>query len=1057
MSSFDDESVLFDPNSLGEKKHHKYKGLSPRRIRGILEGGGKKLKSGKKEKKEKKEQASSRDREAFTRFTSGELKDGEKSAEWASFQQMQERIRSTVLMTQAKVSRLETGFEDELEKLASSAQRSPWSRDEADGAPPTTTADATTAGWEGFDDDFAATPNIELSSELSHLSLTPISSPKPTPLPPHNSRRASVDEEDAAGAGAGAGVGGGTCEEADLLGLSAGTTPTGQAAAAPPSITDLLGDIQTADVPGLSMDFLSLSRNELGSAVSSGCSSPAERADGADQVALSASMVDEFLGIGTDEQPKTVTLQDPLQMLELRMADKRSASPASGPDAFASSFGATHAESEAEATILDANPMPGITDICDDDDIFGLGLMKVSQTTKENTAADLFVFQDRDLGGETVVDDMNANVNLASPLSAEFDPRAEFSGSTRPLEDDHTDLWATPTVKSQNPFRQVHTDTTENALENPFTNIGSGGSGGGGVGGGGGSGGGGIPFIDDGEMHLMGTDGLTGMSSGNFDPFATITDEPPAQDSTDSFDPFQTIHDDDAFEVHFPEGNDDEEHLSPTRFNPFDKEPPLDEKFASFQPSGDATLEESSTIESSSFEEEETAPFEPYRAPFEKDGWQMMVRQPAKKKLTHNRFWKPVYVRLAEAKADGGGGSGPVVKVFRDESSNETLQELPLQSGYNLCNMGLQTYDQFGKCHTVKIQYVFYRERVGVKAERVAPTLSDLTRVRDLKGLRDLVHKPKATMILDHTPQASELLKFGSLNYADFCSFVWSLEDVLFRLPARQEKGTTSYNKDEITVDVVDEYAVEVDVDGHIVAHKARVRLFCLCFLSGAPMVEVGINDKRRQGREVVGRQDIIPIKTEQWIRVYEPQFHAAVDADEYERTRVIKLRPMDASQFEMMRFRVHPKVNKELPLQLQVRMSVVERHIEMRAEIIIPGYHSSSRKAAQMPCEDIQIRFPLPEEWIYLLRVEKRFRYGSLKSTTRKPGKIKGLERLSMIAQGILPPSLIEVSTGIAKYEHVYRCVVWRISQLPERNQGKQYNKVQHGVLYFKVVLELT
>ena len=105
--------------------------------------------------------------------------------------------------------------------------------------------------------------------------------------------------------------------------------------------------------------------------------------------------------------------------------------------------------------------------------------------------------------------------------------------------------------------------------------------------------------------------------------------------------------------------------------------------------------------------------------------------------------------------------------------------------------------------------------------------------------------------------------------------------------------------------------------------------------------------------------------------------------------------------------------------------------------EVVVTGYYSSSRRAAQTPCEDIQIRFPLPEPWIYLFRVERRFKYGSVHSATRRPGRIKGLERLTQLAQGILPPSLIEVTAGLAKYEHVFKAIVWRIDQLPERNEG--------------------
>jgi len=131
----------------------------------------------------------------------------------------------------------------------------------------------------------------------------------------------------------------------------------------------------------------------------------------------------------------------------------------------------------------------------------------------------------------------------------------------------------------------------------------------------------------------------------------------------------------------------------------------------------------------------------------------------------------------------------------------------------------------------------------------------------------------------------------------------------------------------------------------HICYHKARVRLFCLAFLTGNPVVEVGINDKRRRGNEIVGRYDIIPVKTEDWrrlpghvtflpapapcrrghvtgegglarvavvktedwIRYEDVELHEIVDRDEYERSRLVKFRPVDAARCELMRFRVRP------------------------------------------------------------------------------------------------------------------------------------------------------
>lgn len=55
------------------------------------------------------------------------------------------------------------------------------------------------------------------------------------------------------------------------------------------------------------------------------------------------------------------------------------------------------------------------------------------------------------------------------------------------------------------------------------------------------------------------------------------------------------------------------------------------------------------------------------------------------------------------------------------------------------------------------------------------------------------------------------------------------------------------------------------------------------------PTIELGLNDLVRQGKEVVGRHDIIPVVTEEWIRLEGVEFHTSVQQDEYERTRTIK------------------------------------------------------------------------------------------------------------------------------------------------------------------------
>lgn len=90
--------------------------------------------------------------------------------------------------------------------------------------------------------------------------------------------------------------------------------------------------------------------------------------------------------------------------------------------------------------------------------------------------------------------------------------------------------------------------------------------------------------------------------------------------------------------------------------------------------------------------------------------------------------------------------------------------------------------------------------------------------------------------------------------------------------------------------------------------------------------------------------------------------------------------------------------------------MSVIDRQVNIRIEVTVSNAFNISilSKASSMatndktanirednsdeqcPCEDIQIRFPVPDPWVYMFRVEKRFRYGAIHSVRRKAGKIK-------------------------------------------------------------------
>ncbi|XP_055390252.1 protein stoned-B [Condylostylus longicornis] len=472
-----------------------------------------------------------------------------------------------------------------------------------------------------------------------------------------------------------------------------------------------------------------------------------------------------------------------------------------------------------------------------------------------------------------------------------------------------------------------------------------------------------------------------------------------------------------------------------------DSSPRVVNPFEQAELSGDMTHKRTDSQETPPtplFDEDISQPLEDFpRLNYTGSGWEMHLRQPNKKKITGQRFWKKIYTKLVYQ------GDVPVVQLFNQATDKSPFQELPLQPSYSVSEIAAQQFDQFGKIFTLKLQYIFYKERPGVrpgqitKAERITNKLSQFAQYAiagDYAGVKEFGSDlKKLGLPVEHAPQSSQLAKLGTMTYEDLKQFSILVEEALFKLSAHRDRALT-YKMEEVQVTAVDEIYVEQDSDGHVHKQIARVRLFFLAFLSGMPTIELGLNDMWRQGKEVVGRHDIIPVVTEEWIRLEGVEFHNVVQQDEYERSRTIKFQPPDACYIELMRFRVRPPKNRELPLQLKASWCVTGNRVELKADILVPGF--TSKKLGQIPCEDVSIRFPIPECWIYLFRVEKHFRYGSVKSAHRRTGKIKGIERILGTVE-TLQESLIEVTSGQAKYEHHHRAIVWRCPRLPKEGQG--------------------
>lgn len=464
------------------------------------------------------------------------------------------------------------------------------------------------------------------------------------------------------------------------------------------------------------------------------------------------------------------------------------------------------------------------------------------------------------------------------------------------------------------------------------------------------------------------------------------------------------------------------------------------------------------TPETPLFDADVSKPLEDFpRLKCETEGWEMYIRHPPKKKITSQRFWKKVLVKIV-MQADN-----PAILLFNSKDDKDPFQELPLQAAYSLSDVSHQVFDQYSKVFTIKLQYIFYKERAGIRPGQVTKMqkltdkigfLAKAVEEADAKGVREFASDMKKLGVpLEHAPQISELLKLASTNYEDVKQFSVCIEEKLFRLDVHRDRALT-YKTEEVQMTAVDEVYLEQDDMGHIIKHVCRVRVFFLSFLTGMPEVDLGVNDMTRMGLEVVGRHDILPVPTEQWIRYENIEFHNVVDKKAFEsEDHVVKFKPPDACYIEVMRFRTRPPKARELPLQARCSFTIVGQRVEIRSDVMIP-YHAT-KAWGQVPCEDVAIRIPLPECWIYQFRTEKHnmslsqvrgalstgninlgTRMGSVKSAHKRMGKVKGIDRF-LGTMETASQELMETSSGVAKYEHQHKAIVWRVPRLPKQGQG--------------------
>ncbi|NXJ24994.1 STON2 protein, partial [Dicrurus megarhynchus] len=380
-----------------------------------------------------------------------------------------------------------------------------------------------------------------------------------------------------------------------------------------------------------------------------------------------------------------------------------------------------------------------------------------------------------------------------------------------------------------------------------------------------------------------------------------------------------------------------------------------------------------------------------------KDGWPMMLRIPEKKNIMSSRHWGPIYVKLTKSGC---------IQLFYEKGLEKPFRELKLEINHEISERKLQNYDENGRIHSVRLDRTTYKEKKK--------------------------YQPKPAIA--HTAEREQIIKLGTTDYEDFLSFITAVQDTLMNLPASSTDLSTvglNYQEQEITVDVRDEFhGILGKGDSVILQHSVLTHIYVLSFLSGLAECRLGLNDILIKGNEIVARQDIMPTTTTKWIKLYSCRFHSCVDEDVFNNSRIILFNPLDACRFELMRFRT-VFAEKTLPFTLRTAASINGAEVEVQSWLMMStGFSSNHDPLTQVPCENVMIRYPVPNEWVKNFRRESVLGEKSLKAKVNK-GATFGSTSLS----GSEP--VMRVTLGTAKYEHAFNSIVWRINRLPDKNSA--------------------
>ncbi|XP_065845196.1 stonin-1-like isoform X2 [Oscarella lobularis] len=289
------------------------------------------------------------------------------------------------------------------------------------------------------------------------------------------------------------------------------------------------------------------------------------------------------------------------------------------------------------------------------------------------------------------------------------------------------------------------------------------------------------------------------------------------------------------------------------------------------------------------------------------------------------------------------------------------------------------------KCHSVKLRYNEYEEK------------------RSLFALFQRDHVKKSTTLLKLVHDDPFLLR----------RLVDSVSTTIRELPAVVKESTTSvYRINEIFVEFHENCDVEARWNGKPISQGGVDRVRVRAFLSLSPDCRLILND--READEIQSASGFLPPGRAVFLR--DVVLHPCCDRDAFYSHRIVRFRPLNAVNFDLMQFRTKPLCPPPLVARVQMKMdkfAVTLTVVLEKGKTISHALHFSN----------VVLKFPVPSAWACLF--VKATRLGKKKS-------VKSYRRMGIRLSLASDSCQIQANVGRAKYEPEFGALAWRIGSLP-------------------------